>query len=392
MIKNEIIARLNDHEIKHIEDILEYEFRNPLLLSQAFIHSSARADVNNEILEFIGDRALDLVVTKILTDQYSELLLDIVTDNQYITYSKTEAKFTEYKSYIVQSSSLAHSIKKLGLEKYLITQDSETNSYLNKIQSIQENLFEAIIGAVTLDCAWDIPVIENVVRNIHNMDEYLFECDNEGPALEYCTELERKINFILVDELPFNIDRSVNLLQELWQKGMITEPKYYYPHSENGITKDRFDNGDPKWHCECNVNTSGEIYSSHKGVCTDGKNKTYAKKIAALNAIKKLYESVALVDPEKSNIEFAKLKAKDDTEFYTLEKTRMEKERKLHELLSTLRHNKYFYEKYHDNFHPEAKEEAMDRIQHLEIQIHKITLDIEKINSKMDNIRKSWSI
>ena len=59
----------NEKWLKEIQDRIEYRFRNQDLLLQAFTrrsYSEENGGSDNEILEFIGDRALDLAVTRIL--------------------------------------------------------------------------------------------------------------------------------------------------------------------------------------------------------------------------------------------------------------------------------------------------------------------------------------
>ena len=54
---------------KDLEDILKYNFKNKNLLNRALTHKSYSID-NNEKLEFLGDRVLGLVISKILIDKY----------------------------------------------------------------------------------------------------------------------------------------------------------------------------------------------------------------------------------------------------------------------------------------------------------------------------------
>ena len=57
-----------------IEQLIGYEFDNRLLLRQAFTRKSYTNEThdgdNNEVLEFIGDKVLDLIVVKALSEYY----------------------------------------------------------------------------------------------------------------------------------------------------------------------------------------------------------------------------------------------------------------------------------------------------------------------------------
>jgi ribonuclease-3 len=58
---------------------------------------------------------------------------------------------------------------------------------------------------------------------------------------------ENKLLFTWVDEIGEpSIDRAINQLQELYQKGYIGEPWYDFAETYD-------DNGNPVWRCECHV-------------------------------------------------------------------------------------------------------------------------------------------
>ena len=54
-------------DIRRIENTIGYSFRNKDLLQQAFVrtsYSQENGGQNNEVLEFIGDKALDFTVIR----------------------------------------------------------------------------------------------------------------------------------------------------------------------------------------------------------------------------------------------------------------------------------------------------------------------------------------
>ena len=62
-----------EFDYKNIQKTIGYTFRNVDLLVQAFTrksYSQENGGQNNEVLEFVGDKVLDLVVTKMLVDHY----------------------------------------------------------------------------------------------------------------------------------------------------------------------------------------------------------------------------------------------------------------------------------------------------------------------------------
>ena len=61
---------------KMVQGQIEYDFKNLDLLQQAFTRRSYTAEnggENNEVLEFIGDKALDFVIVKLLIQKYGQM-------------------------------------------------------------------------------------------------------------------------------------------------------------------------------------------------------------------------------------------------------------------------------------------------------------------------------
>ena len=50
--------------LKELEKILDYTFKDKILLHKALTHKSFDSQKNNEKLEFLGDRVLGLIISK----------------------------------------------------------------------------------------------------------------------------------------------------------------------------------------------------------------------------------------------------------------------------------------------------------------------------------------
>ena len=50
--------------LREFEQILKYNFKNIELLHRALTHKSFDSNINNEKLEFLGDRVLGLIISK----------------------------------------------------------------------------------------------------------------------------------------------------------------------------------------------------------------------------------------------------------------------------------------------------------------------------------------
>lgn len=66
------MRNLNEH-LDEVQEKIDYYFNNTDLLLQAFTRSSYSTQYggeNNEVLEFIGDKVLDLYVVKTIVDKF----------------------------------------------------------------------------------------------------------------------------------------------------------------------------------------------------------------------------------------------------------------------------------------------------------------------------------
>ena len=61
-----------EKKIKELEKIIKYNFKKFSLLEKALTHKSFNNDINNEKLEFLGDRVLGLVISEKLLEKYPD--------------------------------------------------------------------------------------------------------------------------------------------------------------------------------------------------------------------------------------------------------------------------------------------------------------------------------
>ena len=68
---------MQNEDYSLIEAQIGYEFNNRMLLQQAFTRKSYTNEThdgdNNEVLEFIGDKVLDLVIVKALSEYFGDI-------------------------------------------------------------------------------------------------------------------------------------------------------------------------------------------------------------------------------------------------------------------------------------------------------------------------------
>ena len=159
---------LNREDIDYVQSIIDYHFKNDQLLVQAFIRKSfsqENQDIpNNEVLEFYGDKALDLYITKMMYKKFSK-----ISDNFFIS-EKSEGELTKLKQVYVSKRTLAQCVYNAGFYQYLYLGKSDIKNGVQKSESVNEDRFESILGAVAVDCNWDFTIIDKVCETMLYMD------------------------------------------------------------------------------------------------------------------------------------------------------------------------------------------------------------------------------
>ncbi|MBI36011.1 MAG: ribonuclease III [Alphaproteobacteria bacterium] len=117
-----------------MESIIQYRFKNLALLNQAMTHVSSGV-VNNERLEFLGDRILGLVIAELLLEKFPH---------------ENEGDIGKRYASLVQSETLALIGNRLNLKKYLHAVGTEIND------SIIGDATEALIAAIYLDGGYTV--------------------------------------------------------------------------------------------------------------------------------------------------------------------------------------------------------------------------------------------
>ena len=115
-----------------LEKKIKVIFKNKNLLTQSLTHKSYNKEINNEKLEFLGDRVLGLVIAK--------KLLEIYPDEKEGVLDKKYAS-------LVNKKTCLQIAKKINLDKYILTLDvkKKNNILENKVLS---DCCEALIGSI----------------------------------------------------------------------------------------------------------------------------------------------------------------------------------------------------------------------------------------------------
>jgi ribonuclease-3 len=124
---------------------LGISFNDISVLQQAFIHRSYINEnkdsglEHNERLEFLGDAVLELVVTDFLYRKYQDV---------------DEGVLTAYRSSLVRTESISQAARDLGMNELLLLSKGESRDEGKARNYILANTFEALIGAIYLDCGY----------------------------------------------------------------------------------------------------------------------------------------------------------------------------------------------------------------------------------------------
>ena len=125
--------------LERAQEIIGYRFKNPELLEAALTHPSATEGATRhsyERLEFLGDSILGAIVAWEAYERYPHL---------------TEGGLTRIKVALVSGDSLARVGADLGLADLIIFGHSETGTGKRGMHSALENVYEALVAALTLD-------------------------------------------------------------------------------------------------------------------------------------------------------------------------------------------------------------------------------------------------
>ena len=144
-----------DKKIKELEKIIKYTFKKSSLLEKALTHKSYDNDINNEKLEFLGDRVLGLVISEKLLDKFPEEKEGII-----------DKKFAN----LVNKKTCLTIARKINIKKFILLGSSH-KKLERSADKISSDCLEAIVGAIYLDGG--LKSVEKFILNF--WDEFLLK-------------------------------------------------------------------------------------------------------------------------------------------------------------------------------------------------------------------------
>ena len=167
--------------LQKLQDHLAYRFGNEQLLLQALVHRSFVHEgvdeglEDNEILEFLGDSVLNLVISHLLIKLFPKY---------------REGELSRLRSAIVNEKELAQVAQSLGLGEYLFLGKGEEMTGGRHKPSLLADALEALLAAVYLDGGLDaaLGVVEQLFQG--DLDPAAFEHPLQVLDKDFKTQLQ----------------------------------------------------------------------------------------------------------------------------------------------------------------------------------------------------------
>lgn len=168
---------------------LNIPFTNLEYYEQAFTHTSYANEYNTisyERLEYLGDAVLELIISEYL----------------YKTTDEPEGKMTKLRSSYVCENALYEYSCLLGLNEEIKLGHGESERDGKHNKTIVADIFESFIGAVFLDCGFEVVkkfIYDNIIPLIENKSIDFIE--DYKSVLQELVQTDRKsLTYEVVDE------------------------------------------------------------------------------------------------------------------------------------------------------------------------------------------------
>ncbi len=167
---------------------INYQFEDVSLLKQALTHKShvvdesGEATGNNERLEFLGDAVLDMVISELLMQQFTDL---------------EEGGLSKFRASLVSETGLSKQARSLELGACLLLGRGEEMTGGRQKSSLLADAFEAVLAAVYLDSRekHGISKISQVIEKLFK--PHLPKSADSFITRDYKSELQEYVQKIL---------------------------------------------------------------------------------------------------------------------------------------------------------------------------------------------------
>ena len=147
-----------------LEKKIKINFKDKDLLVRSLTHKSYSKEINNEKLEFLGDRVLGLVIAKKLLEIYPNEKEGIL-DKKYAS--------------LVNKKTCLQIAKKINLDKYILTLDIKKKKNIVE-DKVVSDCCEALIGSIYLD------------KGFNSVEKFILELWSENIKDSVITQIDAK--------------------------------------------------------------------------------------------------------------------------------------------------------------------------------------------------------
>ena len=213
--------------IAAIESSIGYSFFNEWLLYQSLIRRDYASDIREpgdyETLEHIGDTAISYVLERCMLDQYTNYKSrgTIGGLNHRFFCDVNEGQMSEIKSHYSSKDHLSLRCKELGIDRFILYGQNDKANGVDRKPDAKEDVMEAIIGAVAIDCRWDYGVLGSTVErmlDVHlDYDAWQKSWDLYKKVNAWCQRNEGKApaySFTTVGEMEAGVRAATDLTEE----------------------------------------------------------------------------------------------------------------------------------------------------------------------------------
>jgi len=147
-----------------LEKKIKINFKDKDLLVRSLTHKSYNKEINNEKLEFLGDRVLGLIIAKKLLEIYPNEKEGIL-----------DKKFAA----LVNKKTCLQIAKKINLDKYILTLDIKKKKNIVE-DKVVSDCCEALIGSIYLD------------KGFNSVEKFILELWSENIKDSVITQIDAK--------------------------------------------------------------------------------------------------------------------------------------------------------------------------------------------------------
>lgn len=142
---NELVSAYGD-KLNTLEQILGYSFSDKNLLLASLTHRSFAAEYirkipDYEVLEFLGDAVLSLIVSEILIKEFPKA---------------REGELSQIRSAVISEVYLSKLARQLNIQNFILISKGEKSQKGTERDSLLCDVFEAIFGAIYIDSGYSI--------------------------------------------------------------------------------------------------------------------------------------------------------------------------------------------------------------------------------------------